>query len=153
MPKTKEFALPLGFVLPKSLKAADGEKPDFALPKTPAQCADLLYAARECRLTIQRETEKLSRLESQISNYFIENLPKSDSSGVSGLRANVQLKKKPIPTVENWDKFYPYVYQHKAGELLQRRLSESAVSERLGAGERIPGVGIFNAITVSCTKL
>lgn len=125
----------------------------FRVPKTAAQLADLLYRTREMRLDISRRVERLEALESQLKNYFVENLPKSNASGISGLVARVQIETKPIPQVEDWDKFYAYVHKHKAFDLFQRRIAEGAAKERMDEGKKIPGVGIFNVKKVNCTKL
>jgi hypothetical protein len=55
--------------------------------------------------------------------------------------------------VADWVKFYAYVRRNAAFELLQRRLNESAIKERLDDKKPVPGVTIFNAKKVSCTKL
>jgi hypothetical protein len=137
--------LPAGVVMLK-----DGT---FRQPKRPAECADLLYRTREMRLDVERRIEKLKNLEQQLKNYFIETLPRSSATGISGAVACVRIEIKPIPQVEDWDKFYKYVHKHKAFDMLQRRLSEVAVKDRLDEGVKVPGVGIFNAKKVSVTKL
>lgn len=128
---------------------------EFILPLGAAERADLLYNTRELRLSVQRRLEKLETLENELKEYFVNTLPKSNSKGISGMTANVTIKPKPIPQVADWDKFYSYVRKNNAFELLQRRLSEDAVKERLEeAGKRgLPGVVIFNAQKVSCVKL
>lgn len=128
-------------------------KNGFKLPRTDAERADLLYNTRQQRLALQKEVDALQEQETELSNYFIENLPKSRASGVAGQTARVQLNTKTIPTVEDWSKFYKHVQKTGAFELLQRRLTEKAVTERWDAGERIPGVGRFNVVKVSCTLL
>jgi hypothetical protein len=41
----------------------------------------------------------------------------------------------------------------KAYELLQKRLSATAIQERWDAGEKIPGVEVFTTVGVSLTKI
>lgn len=127
---------------------------NYLIPTQLAAAADLLYQAREQRLAMQRELDKVAKLEATLKDYFINTLPKSDSSGIAGKVARVQLGKKLIPTVDDWDKLYKYIVKEKAFELLQRRLNETAIKERLEAGKgKLPGVGTFTAVTVSCTAL
>jgi hypothetical protein len=125
----------------------------FRVPKAPAALADLLYRTREMRLDVGRRVERLEKLESQLREYFVETLPKSQASGIAGKVARVQIETRPVPQVEDWDKFYAYVRKNNAFELLQRRLSEGAVKERLDEGKGVPGVGVFQAKKVSVTKL
>jgi hypothetical protein len=123
------------------------------LPKSPAACADLLYSTREKRLSLQRELDRMSELESALKEYFIQTLPKSSATGIAGKVARVQIEDKPIPTIEDSERLYAYIKKTGAFDLLQRRLNESAVKERYEDGKVIPGVGIFHAKKVSCTRI
>jgi len=137
--------LPKGFRMDK--------KGELILPKTDAACADLLYETREARLQLQRQCERLEKGESALKEHFINTLPKSNTSGIAGLIARIQIEVKPIPQVEDWDAFYKYVKINNAFELLQRRLNESAVKERWEDHVELPGVVVFNAKKVSCVKI
>lgn len=123
------------------------------LPKSPAACADLLYRVREQRLAMQKEVDKLAAEENRLKEYFIQTLPKSDATGIAGRVARVQTGTKLIPQVEDWTAFYSYVKRTGSFDLLQKRLSEGAVKERWDDRKTIPGVGTFQAVTVSVTKL
>lgn len=123
------------------------------MPKTIGACADLLYATRQKRLALQKDVEKLEAEESELREHIIQTLPKSEASGVAGKVARVSVGKKEVPTVKDWDAFYRYVKKTGAFELLQRRVTEVAVKERWEAGEQVPGVEKFHAVTVSINKL
>lgn len=137
--------LPEGFRLNK-----EGE---LILPKTDAACADLLYLTREARLQLQRQCERLEKGEKAIQEHFINTLHKNNSTGIAGMLARVQINIKPIPTVEDWPALQKYIKTNDAFDLLQRRLNESAVKERWEAKVELPGVTVFQAKKVSCTKL
>jgi hypothetical protein len=124
------------------------------LPTSPGACADLLYNTRQDRLTLQKQVEKLQALETQIKEHFITTLSKAKSkeTGVIGKIACVEIDTKPVPVVEDWDKFYAHIAKTKNFELMQRRVNDTAVKERWEAKKEVPGVGRFNAVTVSCTK-
>ena len=125
----------------------------FKLPKTAGACADLLYKTREARLKLQKDVERMESEEQQLKDYFINNLSKDNATGVAGKFARVQIKPKVKPVVEDWDKFCAYVRKNNAFEMLQRRLSEGAIEERWEDKKVVPGVGRFNAKTVSVTKI
>jgi hypothetical protein len=126
---------------------------NYVLPPSAAECADLLYRSRERRLEMQRETEKIAKLESQISNWFVETLP-AGQTGVAGRVARVQVETKAVAQVADWDRLYAYVKKNNAWELLQRRLSEGAAKERLDAGQGDKaGLTVFLAKKVSCTRI
>jgi len=122
------------------------------IPKSAAQCADLLYKTREERLALQKQVEKLETLESTLKDFFINSLSK-DSTGVAGRIARVQVNPKPVPIVEDWDKLYTYIKRTGQFDLMQKRLSTTAVEERWEAKKQVPGIGRLQAKTVSCTLL
>lgn len=127
------------------------EKPGTA--KHPAQKADARFTTRERRLALQKVVDELQAQETALNEWFIENLSKSEATGVAGKLARVQLGSKMIPQVEDWEVFYAHVKKTGEFELLQRRLSETAIKERLEAGKPVPGTKFFHAVTVSCTKI
>lgn len=124
----------------------------YVLPASAAECADLLYKARERRLEIQRECDRVETLEKQIKNWFVETLPVSQT-GVAGRVARVQIEVSRQPCVDDWDKLYAHVKRTGNFELLQRRLNDGAVKERWENKAEVPGVGTFNVKKVSCTRL
>lgn len=125
---------------------------NYVLPAEQGACVDLLYRARERRLEMQRETERVEKLEKQLQEHFINTLS-ADSTGLAGRVARVQIEPKVIPTVEDWDRFYAYVGRTRSWELLQKRLGEGAIKERWEDGKEVPGVGRFRAKKVSCTLI
>lgn len=128
-------------------------KNDFQMPTSLAQAADLLYSTREARLSVQKQVDELASRESAIKDFLIEQLPKGDASGVAGSYARVSLKTKTKAQVENWEDLYRHIEETGSWELVQRRISETAVRDRWEQGEEVPGVSKFHSIEVSCTKV
>ncbi len=52
----------------------------------------------------------------------------------------VSIKKEVVPTVEDWDQVYQHLIDTKQFELLQKRMSATAVRELLQMGMNVPGV-------------
>jgi len=123
------------------------------LPKTLAACADELYKTREARLAAQKAVDALQAKESLLKEHLINNLPKSDASGVAGKLARVTVVTKPVPQVSDWDKFYAFVKKTGSFDLMQRRLADSAVKERWDNGKTVPGVEPFNVVSISMNKV
>jgi len=123
------------------------------IPKTLGACADALYQLRGARLKLQKEVDALKADETALSAHIIDTLPKSQATGVAGKLARVSVVGKDVPQVQDWDAFYKYVTRTKQFDLLQRRLSDAAVMERLIANKKIPGVGLFRVTRVSLGKL
>lgn len=132
---------------PKSLR------PDMKKAKTPAARADFLYGLEAMRLEAQKAAEALKKFQTALEDWFIEQLPAEDATGTAGKLGRVEIKRKTIPTVEDWPKFYAYVKKTGAFELMQRRLSDKAIDERWEANKEVPGVGRFIKKTVSITKV
>jgi hypothetical protein len=120
---------------------------------TLAGAADELYTIREQRLKLQKQVDALAAEETVLRDYLINNLPKTEATGVAGKLARATIVTKPVPQVKDWDRFYAYVKKTNSFELLQKRLGEGAIKERWEAGKDVPGVEKFNAVTVSLNKV
>ena len=126
---------------------------EFIFPETLGECADLLYEKKQQRLELQREVARIEAEEKALKARLIEELPKSNSTGIAGVKARVSIVQKDIPTVEDWSRFYSYVEENKCFELLQKRLSDAAIKERWENGEEVPGVAKFTLSNLSLNKL
>jgi len=127
--------------------------PTFKMPKTLGLCADELYNTREQRKALQKEVDALTEKESLIKEHLINNLPKSDASGVTGKLVRVTAVTKTVAQVKDWDKFYAYIKKNNAFDLMQRRVSEAAVQERWEGKKKVPGVEPFNVVSISINKV
>jgi len=125
----------------------------YKFPKQLGACADKLFQLREKRLEMQKAVDEVEAEEKALKEHLINNLPKSEASGVAGKLARVTIVTKQIPQVKDWDLFYKHVKKTGEFELLQRRLTDSAIKERWEEGKKIPGVESFNAVTVSINKV
>lgn len=123
------------------------------IPAKLGAVADLLYKTKQKRLALQKQVEELEQQERDLREHIIKELPKSEASGVAGSVARVTVQNKEVLQVEDWSSFYAYVHKHKAYELLQKRLSNGAIEERVAEGEKIPGVKKFLTPTVSINKV
>lgn len=120
---------------------------------TLAQVADLLYQTREKRYALNKAVEALEKLEGELKDRLINELPKGEASGIAGKSARVSIEVKPVPRAEDWEKVFAYVKKNNAFDLLQRRLNDAAVRERWEAGKQVPGVNTFQAVVVKINKL
>lgn len=125
----------------------------YKFPKALGACADKLFELRNKRLEMQKAVDAVAAEESALKNHIIENLPKSEASGVAGKLARVTVVTKQIPQVKDWDAFYKYVKKTGSFDLMQKRLTDAAIKERWEAGKEVPGVEHFNAVSVSINKV
>lgn len=163
MPTIKKPATATKAAPAKKTAAKPAEKPAKAaptikVPKSLAQCADKLYEVRQARLAKQKEVEAMEREEAALREHLINNLPKSQASGIAGKLARVTVESKTVVQVEDWDKLYAYMvkqYGKNKGifSLLQRRVGDATVKEMWQAGKDVPGCKPFDVPTVSINKL
>jgi hypothetical protein len=125
----------------------------YKFPKAMGACADKLFELRNKRLAGQKLVDEVEAEEKALKAYIIENLPKSEASGVAGKLARVTVVTKQVPQVKDWDAFYKYVKKTGSFDLMQKRLTDAAIKERWEAGKEIPGVEHFNAVSVSINKV
>lgn len=121
------------------------------IPKSMGACADLLFDVRQQRLTAQKVVDEFKEQEKLLTDHIIDNLPKGDR-GAIGKHHQVSVYTDAIPRAADWDAIYKFIKRNNAFELLQRRLSDTAVKERWDDGKQIPGVESFNVVKVSLTK-
>lgn len=136
----------------RSQLSATPPKP-VTLPRSLGACADRMYVIDEVELPkLKKLIEKLEKEYKAIAEHLIQNLPKSEANGITGKLARAEIDSKPVPTVKDWDKVYAYIKKTGSFDLLQRRLSTTAVKERWDAKRAIPGVDKFDVIKVKITK-
>lgn len=152
---SKEFAK----ANPKSTVAVsiDLDKPfdlkKFKVPKTLAQCADLAYELRERRLAVSKQADNIEVAEKLLKEHLIQNLPKSEASGVAGKTARAKIEKKDVPRVADKKKLLAHIKKTGDFDLLQAAINTAAVQERWDAKKKVPGVESFTVVKVSLTKV
>lgn len=144
-PAVRRLIKALGSLAPESL-------PSGAL-------ADLLYDLRATLSllgSVARPAEEpITIAIKAIEEHFVQTLAVGESSGLQGMHSRVQVTESRVPTVaaEDWPKFYAHIKKTGAFELLNRAVNREAVRERWEAKKEVPGVSVFIAKRVSCTKL
>lgn len=118
-----------------------------------AQAVDEYYTTRELRLRKQKDIEELQKKEHELKAFLIENIGKSDAMGVCGKLMRATIKTTEVPSAKDWPSIYEYVRKHKAWDLLQRRLSVTAIRERWNDGVEVKGVERVLVPDISLTRL
>jgi len=123
------------------------------MPPSVGLCADEYHRVRELRLAMQKEVEAVKAREDEIETHIINNLSAGSDTGAAGLLYRAQIKPKTVPKLSDWAEFTFYIWQTKRFDLIQKRVSDTAVKEMWEAGETIPGVDKLNMKAVSITKI
>lgn len=103
-------------LVPKVLAA------QFRKAKSPAQRADFLYELDAYRLAEKKKVDQVDKFQNALEEWFIQNLPTKDATGIAGKVGRVGIERKEIPSVEDWTKLYAHVKKTGAFELLGKRL-------------------------------
>jgi hypothetical protein len=100
---------------------------------------DILKALFTKRAERLKLTAKAAILEQEEKSLAAELAAANVKTGVYGKFA-LTAKSKEVPKCDDWTQFHRYVIAQNAPELLHKRLTESAIMERIEAGEIIPGI-------------
>lgn len=130
-------------------------KPTVAMPKTLGACADLYFATRERRLAAEKVAAAIKADENAIQEHLIRLMPNEETSQVAGKTAYVKRQVKKIAQVKDWDAFGKYVLKTKRLDLLQRRVSDTAIKDVVDAakGKVPPGIEFFTVVSLSTGKV
>lgn len=97
----------------------------------------------EKRLALDRESKRIANEEDALKAEAIVLMQRLgiDSLAGDGVSANIQVKEKPY--IVDYSQLEGYIVENRAIDLLQKRLTESAVKLRWADGIPIPGVGVM----------
>jgi len=95
-------------------------------------------AADAERLALDRASKSLKKRVDELSARIIALMSVSGLTSVDG--AHIEEVQKPY--ISNFTELEGYIIEHGALDLLQKRLTESAVKLRWEDGIQIPGVGV-----------
>ena len=128
------------------------------MPKTLGACADLFKDLQTARLEAQKIVNEWEAQEKAVKEHIIQNLSKSKEGGAVGQRFKAIITQGYNFRISDDKKFYDYVKRNGAFDLLQRRLNDKAVDDRLAAlkgaaaAKGLPGLEKFNYPKLSVTK-
>jgi hypothetical protein len=111
-----------------------------------------LFDMREQRLSLQRQVDKMEQEEKDLM-YTLTNRMVSDSA-LTTTEDGFVAKRKTVnsPIVQDWTLTLDFIRTTGQVDLLQKRLTESAVKARWDSGVDIPGVDKLVKHTVTITK-
>lgn len=121
-------------------------------PKTIGTVADKLFILREQRLALQKQVDGLKSLETDLTSHGIGLLNKQRITSGRGKLATFSINTVKVGSVDDWDALYQHIIDNDAFDVLQRRLNNKAVVERIEDGG-VSGVHIEAIIKASLTKV
>jgi len=129
-------------------------KKTYKFPKSLATCADTYYQLRQKRLDMQKAVDEVEAEEKAYKQHLIDNVPKSDATGVQGKIARATIVTREEPQVKDQEEFRKYLTKSKRWDLANNlRPSAPAIRELWDDGKDVPGIEKFNVVTVSLNKI
>lgn len=110
---------------------------------------DIFYHKKKLAAVKKVHEEIIGRLEEQLA--ALMTTEKLDN--VTGDKSVARLKPKTTVVVEDWSALQEYVIRHRAFDLLQRRITESAVIARHDNGETVSGCKVDTKQVLSILEL
>ena len=117
-----------------------------------AVLADQYYIKRQERLEIDRQSAAAKKEEDRFFSQLLAAVKETGATKVIGDLCIVVPDKKPKTTIESWAEFCQHLHKTREYELLEKRVSSTAVAERVAAGKTIPGLKTEMVDTLSVTK-
>jgi hypothetical protein len=113
---------------------------------------DEYATVRDSRLALKRQVDKLEEQEKKLKAQIIASLIASNATAIGGRFMIVTLVAKTKPVAKVWAELYAYIKETDGWDLLQKRLTETAVALRWDEGIIVPGVEKFPVNDLSLSK-
>jgi len=114
---------------------------------------ELFVAKRDERLAADKEARRLKAQEDSLAEELISEMRRNETYFCAGTTHRVKLNPSTRYRVADWPAYYQYMLDHEAMDLLQKRIHESALNDRLEDGEQIPGLEQVEVVKLSIGKI
>jgi hypothetical protein len=105
------------------------------------------------RLELNKKADALEKDEHKIKAELIAALKATGNTEFRSDRCFLQLKPKIKPVAEHWALVFKFIKDNDAFDILQKRLTETAVKARWDEGVIIPGINKFPVDDLSITTV
>jgi hypothetical protein len=119
---------------------------------TLGQAIDQLYACRAERLEAEKQIKAMKANELALRVTIKRLLDSVNLESASGTTATTSIQYSTDPVAKDWNEIYAFIIENDAFDMLQRRLSSTAIKDRWDQGIIIPGVEKFDNWDLSLTK-
>lgn len=113
---------------------------------------DELYELRAKRLAFEKSVEELKATETKLRGIIIARLKMLKLDGGKGTIANATIKVTRQARISSWPEFWEFCVQNNAHDLIQKRVSITAVRARWDEGVAVNGLEPFDVEDISLTK-
>lgn len=113
---------------------------------------DELYVLRADRLELSKKVDALKTQEAQLRAKIIAQLRDVDLASGSGQIATGSITTSKEARMLDWNEFWQWAVEHDARDVIQKRVSITAIRERWEAGVEVPGLEAVEVADLSLTK-
>jgi len=114
---------------------------------------DTLHALREKKAKAERAVDEVKKLIDETEQVVMTALKDAGLESARGKKLQATLSHREYPQLEDYEKLVAHIKKTGAFELLQRRLSSTAVRERWEQKKTVPGVGVFRAVELALSAV
>ncbi len=118
---------------------------------TLAELGDELNADREEIRDVDTKLKALKKSFREKEEMILARMKDEGALKVTGQEATISVSVQTLANIEDWDKFYDYIWEEKAFHLLERRPASKAWREEVEIrhGEMVPGTKGFEKRTLN----
>ena len=113
---------------------------------------DRLYAQEQRIDKAEAALRKLKQEREKLEAKLLRSFGIEDIDGCKGKRGVASVRTARFPSIKDRSKFLHYVVKNRAFDLFQNRIASRAYFDRLEEGEKIPGVSVFERISISIRR-
>lgn len=125
----------------------------MTFPKTIGACIDSLYKLRQEKSVVAKKVDDISQKAKELEDHIITEFSKAKIDGAAGKLAKLSISRSTVPTIDDRDALIKHIKKTGDVDLLQIRLSTTAVKERWDDNKKVPGVKTFDVVKISLTKV
>lgn len=114
---------------------------------------DRMGRVREARISGERRVKKLKAVEDELREEIRCAMLERNMTVVGGRLWRVSSRPDTNYSVVSWEDLYEYIYEHKAWELLHKRLGVGAAQEHIDDIGTLPGVEVSETTKLMVTRV
>lgn len=104
---------------------------------------DKVFSLRAKKAELEAAVKDVAGQIEDLETELMEAMQQAGIEKTATKLGSVSISSSVVAQVEDWDAFLAYIYKHKAGHLLQRRVSDPAWRELMEMGRKVPGTVPF----------
>lgn len=122
-------------------------------PNTIGGCLKLLAANLRKQDALTAKLQPLADEEKKLREHMITSFKKTELRGANGSGLSTTILETPVPVLKDWKKFLAFCKRKGNDDLLKSSVATKAWRERIDAGKKVPGVEVFNAVSLRVTQV